>query len=118
MRISTVLALSAFALAAFTMPAMSDTPPPAAAGVSPATTTTTTTTTTAIPTPTKMSENDYQNQVICKRVEDTGSRLPAARECHTRAQWAQLTSLGMDTLGVANAAQLQGPTDGGSPTGR
>jgi hypothetical protein len=65
-----------------------------------------------------MSENDYQNQVICKRVENTGSRLPAARECHTRAQWSQLISSGMDTLGVANAGQLQGPTDGGSMTGR
>jgi hypothetical protein len=110
MRISTVLALSAFALAASTLPAMSDTPGSSGAATPAAGATTTTTTTTGT-TPPKMSENDYQNQVICKRVEDTGSRLPAARECHTRAQWSQLMSLGMDTLGVANAAAPMPTTD-------
>jgi len=67
--------------------------------------------------PAKQASSDDPNQVICLRVEDTGSRLPSSRECHTRAQWVQLRASGMDTLGVANASRLPA-TDPGSPTGR
>jgi cytochrome c5 len=46
-------------------------------------------------------------QVICKREEITGSRLAGHRECHTRAEWAQIDATGMDKLQMLGAP---GPT--------
>jgi cytochrome c5 len=37
---------------------------------------------------------DDPNQIICVREEVTGSRLDGARECHTRAEWAQRKTSG------------------------
>ena len=50
---------------------------------------------------------DDPNTTICKREEVTGSRLPASRICHTRAEWAQLKATGMDQLQMLGAP---GPT--------
>lgn len=47
------------------------------------------------------------DQVICKREEVTGSRLAGHRECHTRAEWAQIDATGMDKLQMLGAP---GPT--------
>ncbi len=47
------------------------------------------------------------DQVICKREEITGSRLAGHRECHTRAEWAQIDQTGMDKLQMLGAP---GPT--------
>ena len=47
------------------------------------------------------------NQIVCKREEVTGSRLAGARECHTRAEWAQINATGMDRLQMLGAP---GPT--------
>jgi cytochrome c5 len=47
------------------------------------------------------------DQTICKREEVTGSRLAGARECHTRAEWAQIKATGMDKLQMLGAP---GPT--------
>jgi hypothetical protein len=58
------------------------------------------------------------DQVVCVRVMDTGSRLPTTHECHTRAQWAQLRSSGMDTLGIANSAHMPSTGAVGSPAGQ
>lgn len=32
------------------------------------------------------------NEVVCERQKDPGSRLVAAKVCHTRAEWADLRS--------------------------
>jgi len=47
------------------------------------------------------------DQTICKREEVTGSRLAGHRECHTRAEWAQINATGMDKLNMLGAP---GPT--------
>jgi hypothetical protein len=47
------------------------------------------------------------DQTICKREEVTGSRLAGHRECHTRAEWAQINATGMDKLQMLGAP---GPT--------
>jgi hypothetical protein len=47
------------------------------------------------------------NQTICKREEVTGSRLEGAKECHTRAEWAQIKATGYDKLQMLGAP---GPT--------
>lgn len=36
------------------------------------------------------------NERVCKRVEVTGSRIPGARECHTRREWAEMSDEGRD----------------------
>ena len=35
---------------------------------------------------------DSANQIVCKREEVTGSRMPGPKECHTRAEWSQINS--------------------------
>jgi hypothetical protein len=35
---------------------------------------------------------DNDKQIICKREEVTGSRLPGPKQCHTRAEWAQINA--------------------------
>ena len=57
----------------------------------------------------KLAANDPgdPNQTICKREEVTGSRLEGAKECHTRAEWAQIKATGYDKLQMLGAP---GPT--------
>ncbi len=47
------------------------------------------------------------DQIICRRQEVTGSRLPGPKECHTRAEWAQMKANGYDQLQTLGAP---GPT--------
>jgi hypothetical protein len=55
------------------------------------------------------NRNDPGNpdQIICKREEITGSRLEGAKECHSRAEWAQIKATGYDKLQMLGAP---GPT--------
>jgi cytochrome c5 len=57
----------------------------------------------------KLASNDPgdPNQIICKREEVTGSRLEGAKECHSRAEWAQIKATGYDKLQMLGAP---GPT--------
>jgi hypothetical protein len=52
----------------------------------------------------KLASNDPgdPNQVICKRDEVTGSRLEGAKQCHTRAEWAQIKATGVGQLQMQN----------------
>jgi hypothetical protein len=51
------------------------------------------------------ARNDTGNpdQIICKREEVTGSRLEGAKECHSRAEWAQIKATGYDKLQMMGA---------------
>jgi hypothetical protein len=55
----------------------------------------------------KVNDQDNPDQVICKREEITGSRLEGAKECHSRAEWAQIKATGYDKLQMLGAP---GPT--------
>jgi hypothetical protein len=46
------------------------------------------------------------NVVICKREDVTGSRLSAAKECHTRAEWLQLKIDGYDQMQMQRVGGL------------
>ena len=48
------------------------------------------------------------DQLICRSVEVTGSRMPT-RECHTSSEWARLKSEGEDQLGVEAQRSLATP---------
>ncbi len=39
------------------------------------------------------------NQVICKRQEETGSRLGGAKICHTRREWADIAAAARMSVG-------------------
>jgi hypothetical protein len=56
------------------------------------------------------------NQTVCKREEVTGSRLPAPRECHTRAEWARIGATGSDKLQMLGAPGLS-PTQQAAQAG-
>ena len=51
---------------------------------------------------------DDPNQKVCVREEVTGSRLPPARECHTRAEWAQRKANGDEHLQLIGAGPNAG----------
>jgi hypothetical protein len=57
-------------------------------------------------------KSDDPNQIICVREEVTGSRLPPAKECHTRAQWAQRRANGDQQLQLIGAAPNAGAMQG------
>jgi hypothetical protein len=66
---------------------------------------------------TKQAASSDPNQIVCMRIENTGSRLATDKECHTRAEWVQMRSTGVDAFGIVSAAHLP-TTDGGSMNGR
>ena len=66
----------------------------------------------------KLASNDPgdPNQMICKREEITGSRLEGSKECHTRAEWAELRAAGVEKLGILGAPGLS-PTQTAAQAG-
>src|SRR6185503_14746653 len=46
-----------------------------------------------------------RNRIICRDRIATGSRLAYARDCHTRAEWEEITRLARDYI---NGQQLKG----------
>ena len=60
---------------------------------------------------TQVANSDDPNQIVCVREEVTGSRLVAARECHTRAEWAERREHGEQQMQVIsdgpNAAAMR-----------
>jgi len=68
----TILGLSAVALASVTAAATSAAPP--------------------------AKGKDDSNKVICRTVQDIGSRLNKSRACHTKAEWAELRRQTRETV--------------------
>jgi hypothetical protein len=64
----------------------------------------------AAPAPTQLAANGQPaadpNQIICKRDDVTGSRLAAAKECHTRAEWLQIKTSGYDQMQMQRVGGL------------
>jgi hypothetical protein len=53
------------------------------------------------------------DQMICKRKAVVGSLIPARKECHTRAEWAELARSGHDAAQAdADRRVGQGSMDG------
>ncbi|HEY2709507.1 MAG TPA: hypothetical protein VGI95_15770 [Caulobacteraceae bacterium] len=111
MRLSTValLACTSISLSACITPDHAEPPAHAAAAAAPPPA--------AVVTPTRQVAANDPDQMVCIRAENTGSRLPGPKECHTRVEWARIHANGLDTLGIANTASLP-RTDEGSATGR
>ena len=55
------------------------------------------------------AQTDPAAQLICKRVEETGSLVKKKKKtCHTRAEWDKLATMSRDAMG-------QGQMSGSSP---
>jgi hypothetical protein len=91
--IVSVIALLAAGVAASDVPPPSSAPPPKPATLA-----------------SKGSDQDKQNQIICKTEIPTGSRLGGVRECHTKAQWDEQTRQARE---ATENQQAQGINNGG-----
>ena len=58
------------------------------------------------PAPAHAAKNSHDpNQVICKREQQIGSRLGGQQNCHTRADWEQMSR---DSAATMTAMQMAG----------
>jgi|HubBroStandDraft_5_1064220.scaffolds.fasta_scaffold386792_2 hypothetical protein len=78
-----LLATPALAAGDGAMPQTGASPPPAAAATTP---------------PPKTNSGPNPNDVICKYAETTGSRIPSAKVCRTRADWDAISAHNRDTM--------------------
>lgn len=44
----------------------------------------------AVPVQAQTANSGYDQQLVCEREEETGSRLASHKTCHTRSEWAQI----------------------------
>jgi hypothetical protein len=67
-------------------------------GQTPATGASTPPATTATTPPPKTNSGPNPNDVVCKYAETTGSRIPSAKVCRTRADWDAISGHNRDTI--------------------
>lgn len=65
------------------------------------------------PTTEAVGEKPKAERRICKKIEGTGSRLSAARECRTAAQWRELQQAELDARDLNAINNTKGNNAGG-----